>query len=86
MTLRLYVAGNSPRSLRAIETLTRLLGSRLDDEIELEIIDIYQDADRARDAQIIGVPTLVRELPEPLQLLVGDLSDEKRVLIALDLE
>jgi circadian clock protein KaiB len=60
----------------------RYLGDRAD----LEVIDIYQQTERARADQVVGVPTLVRELPVPLRRLLGDLSDERRVLIALDLD
>ena len=85
--LRLYIAGNSPRSLRAVKMLRRLAETRLqDDVVDLEIIDIYQETDRARQDQVIGVPTLIRELPVPLRRLLGDLSDERRVLLALDLD
>ncbi len=85
--LRLYIAGNSPRSRRAVKVLRKLAATRLQAEaVELEIIDIYQETDRARQDQVIGVPTLIRELPEPLRRLLGDLSDERRVLMALDLD
>lgn len=83
--LRLYVAGTTPRSLRAIMDAERLCREHLDGRFSLEVIDIYQRPKLARDEQIIAVPTLVRRLPEPLRKLVGDLSDSERVLVGLDL-
>ena len=83
--LRLYVAGATPRSIRAIEDAQKLCSKHLGDRFTLEVIDIYQRPALARDEQIVAVPTLVRRLPEPLRKLVGDLSDSERVLIGLDL-
>ena len=83
--LRLYVAGTTPRSLRAIVDAERLCREHLDGRFTLEVIDIYQRPVLARNEQIVAVPTLVRRLPEPLRKLVGDLSDSERVLIGLDL-
>ncbi len=83
--LRLYVAGTTPRSLRAILDARAFCESHLADRYELEVIDIYQQPAQARDEQIIAVPTLVRSLPPPLRRLVGDLSDVERVLTGLEL-
>ena len=83
--LRLYVAGTTPRSMRAILDAERLCKEHLGDRFTLEVIDMYQRPALARDEQIVAVPTLVRRLPEPLRKLVGDLSDSERVLIGLDL-
>ena len=83
--LRLYVAGTTPRSLRAIQDAQTLCETHLAGQFTLEVIDIYQRPTLAIDEQIIAVPTLVRRLPEPLRKLVGDLSDSERVLIGLDL-
>jgi circadian clock protein KaiB len=82
---RLYVAGTTPRSMRAILDARAFCESHLPNSYELEVIDIYQQPALARDAQIIAVPTLVRSLPQPLRRLVGDLSDVDRVLAALEL-
>jgi circadian clock protein KaiB len=83
--LRLYVAGNSPRSQRAVRNLSRICQSYFED-CEIEVIDIYHERERARVQQIVGAPTLIKELPLPLRRLIGDLSDEKKVFAALDIE
>ena len=83
--LRLYVAGNSPRSQRAVRNLCRICEEHLGDTCQVEVIDIYHDRERARAEQVIGAPTLIKELPLPLRRLIGDLSDEDRVVAALDL-
>lgn len=83
--LRLFVAGTTPRSMRAILDARAFCESYLPERYALEIIDIYQQPGMARDEQIIAVPTLVRRLPPPLRRLVGDLSDVERVLAGLEL-
>jgi circadian clock protein KaiB len=83
--LRLYVAGVTPRSVKAIETIKRICQENLLGRYELEVIDIHQQPALARGDQIIAVPTLLRKLPRPLRTLIGDMSDEQRVLIGLDL-
>lgn len=83
--LRLYVAGNSPRSQRAVRNLSRICQSYFED-CEIEVIDIYHERESARAQQIVGAPTLIKELPLPLRRLIGDLSDEKKVFAALDIE
>jgi circadian clock protein KaiB len=83
--LRLYVAGTTPQSTRAILNARKLTEEYLAGRFELEVIDIYQQPTLARDEQIVAVPTLVRRLPLPLRKLVGDLSNSERVLIGLDL-
>jgi circadian clock protein KaiB len=82
--LRLYVAGNSPRSQRAVRNLRRVCESLSD--CEIEVIDIYRNRERARDEQIIGAPTLVKELPPPLRRLIGDLSDERKLIAVLEIQ
>jgi circadian clock protein KaiB len=82
--LRLYVTGSSVRSLRAINNLKKVCEEYLDD-YDLEVIDIYNDPDAAREAQIIAAPTLVRRLPEPLRRFIGDLSNKQKLLVGLDL-
>ena len=84
--LRLYIAGSSPRSLRAVANLQRICKTYLDGRVELEVIDIFQQKGKATEANILGAPTLIKEMPPPLRRLLGDLSDERRVLLALDLE
>ena len=82
--LRLYVTGGSPRSLKAIYNLKRFCEEHLHD-YDLEVIDIYKHPNAARDAQIIAVPTLIKELPAPLRRFVGDLSDKQKLLIGLNI-
>jgi circadian clock protein KaiB len=83
--LRLYVAGTSPKSLRAMRNLKKILDEELEGQYELEIIDIYQQPIFAKEGQIVAAPTLVKELPEPLRKLVGDLSNVEKVLAGLDI-
>lgn len=84
--LRLYVSGNTARSTRAIQNLRAVCDRFLKGRYELEVIDIYQRPQAARDAQIIAVPTLVKLHPEPARLLIGDLSDTARLCDALDIQ
>src|SRR5262245_60242893 len=81
--LQLYVAGTNPRSLGAVERVSRLCEQHLSGHYSLEVIDIYQHPSLAQDAQVVAAPTLVRSLPEPLRRIVGDMADEGRVLLAL---
>ena len=83
--LRLYVTGTTPRSTRAIENLRKICHDRLHDRYDLEVIDIYQNPEASRDAQIIAAPTLIKMLPEPLRRVIGDLSDHEKVLAGLNL-
>jgi len=81
--LTLYVTGMRPRSQRAIENIRRLCDEHLAGRYELQIIDIYQQPAYAQAAQIIAAPTLVKKLPPPLRQIIGDMSDDGRVLVAL---
>jgi circadian clock protein KaiB len=81
--LHLYVTGMRPRSQHAIENIRRLCEDYLPGRYELKIIDIYQQPELAAGAQIIAAPTLVKSLPLPMRKLIGDMSDEGRVLVAL---
>ena len=83
--LRLYVTGMTPRSTQAFAAIKALCEEHLQGRYDLEVIDIYQHPQLAKDEQIIAVPTLVKKLPEPLRRLIGDLSDTERVLLGLDL-
>ena len=83
--LQLYITGQSPRSIRAIETIKRICESNLKGQYSLEVIDIYAKPQAAVDAQIIAAPTVVKRLPEPLRKLIGDLSNEDKVLAGLDI-
>lgn len=84
--LRLYVTGQTPRSVRAIENLRNFCGKFLKDRFELEVIDIYQQPALAADVQILAAPTLIKSHPLPVRRLVGDLSDQARVISGLDLD
>ncbi len=84
--LRLYVSGQTTRSVHAIENLKQLCEEYLKDRCEIEIIDVYQQPERLKEDEIIGVPTLIRELPLPVRKIIGDLSDTERVLIGLALK
>ena len=83
--LRLYVTGSTPRSVDAIAAIRSLCRERLEGHYDLEVIDLRQHPQLARDEQITAVPLLVRKLPLPLRRVIGDLSDEERVLFGLDL-
>lgn len=84
--LRLYVAGGTPQSIRALINLKAICADYLKGRYQLEVIDVYQEPERAREEQILAVPTLIRESPGPLRRLIGDLSDTARVLHGLNLQ
>ncbi len=84
--LRLYVAGQSPKSLEAFANLKRLCENYLAGRYEIEIIDLVEYPALARSHDILAIPTLVRQLPHPLRKIIGDLSDTRGVLIGLQLE
>jgi circadian clock protein KaiB len=83
--LRLYVAGQTPKCVRAFENLKRLCEDHLAGRYEIEMIDLLLNPQLARGDQILAVPTLVRRLPEPIKRIIGDLSNTERVLVGLDL-
>jgi circadian clock protein KaiB len=84
--LRLYVTGQTTRSLKSVETLQRLCDKHLRGRFSLEVIDIYQQPALAAEGQIIAAPTLIKAMPLPLRRLVGDFSDANRVVLGLDLK
>jgi circadian clock protein KaiB len=84
--LRLYVAGQTPRSLQAFANLKRLCDEHLTDHYNIEVIDLMRDPQRAQTDQIVALPTLVRKLPEPIKRVIGDLSNADKVKLGLDLE
>lgn len=84
--LRLYVAGQSPRSLRAFVNLKALCETHLAGKYHIEIVDLMQDPALAQADDIVALPTLVRRLPAPLRRIIGDLSDTDRVLVGLRLQ
>ena len=77
--LRLYVAGSTLRSNQAVRVLKRLCGEYLDGRCDLEVVDIYQRPDLAREDNVLAVPTVVRRAPRPVRRLIGDLTDRERV-------
>lgn len=83
--LRLYVAGSTPRSVTALANLERICEQHLKGMYRIEVIDVLRKPQLARGDQIFALPTLVRKLPEPVKKIIGDLSNEERVLIGLDL-
>ena len=83
--LRLYVTGTTSRSLRALESVRRICDEHLAGDYQLEVIDIYRNLALARGDQIIAAPTLIKRLPLPLRRLIGDMSNEEKVLMGLDL-
>ncbi len=85
-TLKLYVAGQSPKSVNAIANIKKICEENLQGQYELDVIDLYQQPQLAQGEQIIAVPTLIRTLPPPLRRIIGDLSDTERVLVGLDIQ
>jgi circadian clock protein KaiB len=83
--LKLYVAGQSPKSINAIVNIKKLCEANLQGRYTLEVIDLYQQPQKAQGEQIIAVPTLIRKLPSPLRRVIGDLSSTARVLLGLDI-
>jgi circadian clock protein KaiB len=83
--LRLYVAGQTPKALRAFANLKTICEEHLAGRYEIEVIDLLEHPGLARGDEIIAVPTLVRHLPEPITKIIGDLSDTERVLVGLQL-
>ena len=83
--LRLYVAGLTPRSQEAICTVTAICDGYLAGRYDLEVIDLYQHPLLARDEQIFALPTLIKKLPLPLRKIIGNMADEDKVLVGLDL-
>lgn len=83
--LRLYVAGQSTKSLQAYANLKALCEEHLAGHYEIEVVDLIKEPQRARADDILAIPTLVRDLPEPQRTMIGDLSDTERVLVGLRL-
>ena len=83
--LRLYVAGKSDRCTKAVANLERICEEHLAGRYTIEIVDLLERPQLAKGEQIVAIPTLVRQLPPPVRKIIGDLSDEERVLIGLDL-
>jgi circadian clock protein KaiB len=82
--LRLYVAGQTPRSMAALANLKRVCETHLAGRYQIEVVDLLVNPRLAAGDQILAVPTLVRKVPEPIRKIIGDLSNEERVLVGLD--
>lgn len=83
--LRLYVAGQTPKSLAAFANLKRICEDHLAGQYHIEVIDLLKHPQLASGDQILAIPTLVRKLPQPIKKIIGDLSNTERVLVGLDL-
>lgn len=84
--LRLYVAGQTPRSLTAFKNLKQICEEYLKGQYHIEVVDLMENPTLARGDQILAVPTLVRKLPQPIRKIIGDLSNTERVLVGLDIQ
>ncbi len=84
-SLRLYVAGQTPKSLQAFANLKKICEEHLKGRYSIEVIDLVENPQLAKGDQILAIPTLVRRLPPPLRKIIGDLSNTERVLVGLDL-
>jgi circadian clock protein KaiB len=83
--LKLYITGNTPRSQRAIANLFRICHEELQDQYQVKIIDVLEQPQLAEDEKILVTPTLIKQLPPPLQRIIGDMSNVEMVLLGLDL-
>jgi circadian clock protein KaiB len=83
--LRLYVAGQSPKSLRAFANLVQMCEEHLDSRYDIEVVDLLENPQLAAGDEIVAIPTLVRRLPAPMRKIIGDLSDSDKVLVGLQL-
>ena len=85
LELRLYIAGQTPKSVLALSNITRYCEEHLDGKYTIEVIDLLENPQLAEGDQIFAIPTLVRKFPEPLRKIIGDLSNEERVLVGLNI-
>jgi circadian clock protein KaiB len=83
--LRLYIAGQTPKSLAAFNNLKKICDEHLAGEYHIEVVDLVKNPKLASGDQILAIPTLVRKLPEPIRKIIGDLSNTERVLVGLDI-
>ena len=83
--LRLYVAGQTPKSVTAFSNLKKICENHLKGRYRIEVIDLLEQPHLSKGDQILAIPTLVRKLPQPVRKIIGDLSDTERVLVGLDL-
>lgn len=82
----LYVAGHTPKSIKAIDNLKTYCEKHLAGKYKIEVIDLLKNPQLAEDDQVLAIPTLIRKLPEPIRQVIGDLSNEEKVLIGLDIK
>ena len=85
MELRLYVAGQTPKSILALKNITRYCRENLEGRYSIEVIDLLEKPQLAAGDQIFAIPTLVRKVPEPIRKIIGDLSNEEKVLVGLNI-
>jgi circadian clock protein KaiB len=83
--LRLYIAGQTPRSVTALKNITKYCEEHLSGKYSIEIIDLLKNPQLAEGDQILAIPTLVRKVPEPIRKIIGDLSNEEKVLVGLNI-
>jgi circadian clock protein KaiB len=83
--LRLYIAGNTPKSAAALRNLKKYCEQHLHGQYEIEVIDLLINPQLAEGDQILAIPTLVKKVPEPVRKIIGDLSNEEKVLVGLDI-
>jgi len=83
--LRLYVAGQTPKSILALKNITRYCRENLEGRYSIEVIDLLKTPQLAEGDQIVAIPTLIRKVPIPIRKIIGDLSDEEKVLVGLDI-
>ena len=84
--LRLYVAGQTPKSMEAFENLKKIAEEHLKGRYTIEVVDLLKNPQLARGDQIVAIPTLVRKLPPPIRKIIGDLSNKEKVLVGLDIQ
>ena len=83
--LRLYIAGQTPKSVTALRNITRYCKEHLEGQYSIEVVDLLKNPALAEGDQIFAIPTLVRKFPEPLRKIIGDLSNEEKVLVGLNI-
>lgn len=83
--LRLYVAGQTPKSVLALQNITRYCKEHLEGQYSIEVVDLLKSPQLAEGDQIFAIPTLVRKFPEPIRKIIGDLSNEEKVLVGLNI-
>lgn len=84
--LRLYIAGQTPKSVTALKNITKYCKEHLDGKYSIEVIDLLKNPQLAEGDQIFAIPTLVRKVPEPMRKIIGDLSNEEKVLVGLNIK